>query len=87
MGKRHFSKYQQVVADQDEQYQEDYVALTGKSEDFLVVLVNRPLLILHSDAGYVGLTSDMKRLEGNCSDYVLSTLSLSEDGYYNFQIG
>lgn len=76
-----------MVADQDEQHQEDYIALTGKSEDFLLVLVNRPLLILHSDAGYVGLTSDMKRLEGNCADYVLSSLSLSDDGYYNFQIG
>ncbi|XP_039200225.1 fascin-like isoform X2 [Crotalus tigris] len=58
----------------------------GKSEDFLLVLVNRPLLILHSDAGYVGLSSDMRRLEGNCVDYVLSSLSLSEEGYYNFQI-
>ncbi|XP_070591989.1 fascin-like [Erythrolamprus reginae] len=58
----------------------------GKSEDFLLVLVNRPLLILHSDAGYVGRTADLKRLEGNCADYVLSSLSLSDEGYYNFQI-
>lgn len=76
-----------MVADQDEQHQEGYIALTGKSEDFLLVLVNRPLLILHSDAGYVGLTSDMKRLEGNCADYVLSSLSLSDEGYCNFQVG
>lgn len=75
-----------MVSDQDKHYQEDYIALTGKSEDFLLVLVNRPLLILHSDAGYVGLSSDMRRLEGNCVDYVLSSLSLSEEGYYNFQI-
>ncbi|XP_025030269.1 fascin-like [Python bivittatus] len=59
----------------------------GKSEDFLLILVNRPLLVLHSDAGYVGLSSDMRRLEGNCVDYVFSSLSLNEEGYYNFQIG
>ncbi|KAM6467348.1 fascin-like [Liasis olivaceus] len=58
----------------------------GKSEDFLLILVNRPLLVLHSDAGYVGLSSDMRRLEGNCVDYVFSSLSLNEEGYYNFQI-
>ncbi|XP_033013102.1 fascin-like [Lacerta agilis] len=59
----------------------------GKSEDFLLVLVNRPLLVLHSDAGYVGLCSDMRKLEGNCVSYVASSLSLTEEGYYNFQVG
>nr|XP_016851051.1 PREDICTED: fascin isoform X2 [Anolis carolinensis] len=58
----------------------------GKIEDFLLVLVNRPLLVLHSDAGYVGLGSDVRRLEGNCVSYVPSSLSLTEEGYYNFQI-
>lgn len=60
---------------------------SGKSEDFLLVLVNRPLLVLHSDAGYVGLCSDMRKLEGNCVSYVASSLSLTEEGYYNFQVG
>lgn len=59
----------------------------GKCEDFLLLLVNRPLLVLHSDAGYVGLSSGVKHLEGNCVSYVASSLSLNEEGYYNFQIG
>ncbi|XP_060118039.1 fascin-like isoform X2 [Heteronotia binoei] len=59
----------------------------GKSEEFLMVLVNRPLLVLHTDAGYVGLCSGMKRLEANCVSYVASSLSLTEEGYYNFKIG
>ncbi|KAF7245348.1 Fascin [Varanus komodoensis] len=59
----------------------------GKCEDFLLLLVNRPLLVLHSDAGYVGMCSDLKRLEGNCVSYVASSLSLTEEGYYNFQVG
>uniref|UniRef100_A0ACB8G2F6 Uncharacterized protein n=2 Tax=Sphaerodactylus townsendi TaxID=933632 RepID=A0ACB8G2F6_9SAUR len=29
----------------------------------------------------------MKRLEANCVSYVASSLSLMEEGYYNFQIG
>nr|XP_056707967.1 fascin-like [Euleptes europaea] len=58
----------------------------GKSEDFLMVLINRPLLVLHTDAGYVGLCPGMKRLEANCVSYVASSLSLTEEGYYNFQI-
>ncbi|KAH0621068.1 hypothetical protein JD844_022086 [Phrynosoma platyrhinos] len=61
--------------------------VAGKIEDFLLLLVNRPLLVLHSDAGYVGLCSDLRRLEGNCVSYVASSLSLTEEGYYNFQIG
>ncbi|XP_066468035.1 fascin-like [Tiliqua scincoides] len=59
----------------------------GKSEDFLLVLVNRPLLVLHSEAGYVGQGCDMRHLEGNCVSYVASSLSLTEEGYYNFLIG
>ncbi|XP_054825998.1 fascin-like [Eublepharis macularius] len=59
----------------------------GKSEEFLMVLVNRPLLVLHTDAGYVGLCPGMKRLEANCVSFVASNLSLTEEGYYNFQIG
>ncbi|XP_053142035.1 fascin-like isoform X2 [Hemicordylus capensis] len=61
--------------------------VAGKSEDFLLVLVNRPLLVLHSDAGYVGLGNSVKHLEANCVSYVASSLSLTEEGYYNFQIG
>lgn len=59
----------------------------GKSEDFLLVLVNRPLLVLHSEVGYVGLGCDLKHLEGNCVSYIPSSLSLTEEGYYNFLIG
>lgn len=52
-----------------------------------MVLVNRPLLVLHSDVGYVGQVSDMKVLEGNCVSYVASSLAITEEGYYNFLIG
>lgn len=60
---------------------------SGKKEEFLLLLVNRPLLILQSEAGFVGLFPGTQRLDGNRPAYDASTLTLSEDGFCHFRVG
>ncbi|XP_074921118.1 fascin-like isoform X1 [Chelonoidis abingdonii] len=55
-------------------------------EEFLLLLVNRPLLILQSEAGFVGLFPGTQRLDGNRPVYDASTLTLGEDGFCHFRV-
>ncbi|XP_030416714.1 fascin-like isoform X2 [Gopherus evgoodei] len=54
-------------------------------EEFLLLLVNRPLLILQSEAGFVGLFPGTQRLDGNRPVYDASALTLGEDGFCHFR--
>ncbi|XP_067397611.1 fascin-like [Emydura macquarii macquarii] len=58
----------------------------GKKEMFLLLLVNRPLLILQSEAGFVGLFPGTQRLDGNRPAYDASVLTFSEDGFCHFTV-
>ncbi|XP_029767088.1 fascin-like [Terrapene carolina triunguis] len=58
----------------------------GKGEEFLLLLVNRPLLILQSEVGFVGLFPGTQRLDGNRPAYDASALTLGEDGFCHFRV-
>lgn len=59
----------------------------GKKEKFLLLLVNRPQLILQSEAGFVGRSPGTQRLDGNRPAPDVNTVTLNEDGFYHFRIG
>ncbi|XP_072903814.1 fascin-like [Hemitrygon akajei] len=56
------------------------------SQEFIMQLVNRPLLILQSDFGFVGFGSGTQRLDGNMPMYEASRMTSDEDGYYQFKL-
>ncbi|XP_006264658.2 fascin [Alligator mississippiensis] len=58
----------------------------GKKEKFLLLLVNRPQLILQSEAGFVGRSPGTQRLDGNRPAPDVNTVTLNEDGFYHFRI-
>ncbi|KAM4618049.1 fascin-like [Discoglossus pictus] len=53
----------------------------GPTEHFVMRLVNRPLLILQSDFGFVGLAPGTHRLDGNRPFYDASEMNMDEKGY------
>nr|XP_014431317.1 fascin-like [Pelodiscus sinensis] len=63
-----------------------YPDLPGKVTEFLLMLVNRPLVILQSEFGFVGLCPGTQRLDGNRPDYDASVMMITEDGHYRFRI-
>ncbi|XP_051884784.1 fascin-like [Pristis pectinata] len=56
------------------------------SQEFILKLVNRPLLILQSDFGFVAFGSGTQRLDGNRPMYEASRMTSDEDGYYQFKL-
>ncbi|XP_069757814.1 fascin-like isoform X2 [Narcine bancroftii] len=56
------------------------------SQEFILKLVNRPLLILKSDFGFVAFGSGTQRLDGNRPMYEASRMTSDEDGYYQFKL-
>ncbi|MEE6508578.1 hypothetical protein FKM82_021972 [Ascaphus truei] len=53
----------------------------GPAEQFVLLLVNRPLLILQSDFGFVAFAPGTDRLDGNRPFYNASKLSTDDSGF------
>ncbi|XP_041052783.1 fascin-like [Carcharodon carcharias] len=56
------------------------------SQEFILKLTNRPLLILQSDFGFVAFCSGTQRLDGNRPMYEVNRMTSDEDGYYQFKL-
>ncbi|GCC30929.1 hypothetical protein chiPu_0009383 [Chiloscyllium punctatum] len=56
------------------------------SQEFILKLINRPLLILQSDYGFVAFGSGTQRLDGNRPMYEVSRMTSDEEGYYQFKL-
>uniref|UniRef100_UPI00398F2C9E fascin-like n=1 Tax=Pristiophorus japonicus TaxID=55135 RepID=UPI00398F2C9E len=59
---------------------------TDNSEEFILKLTNRPLLILQSDFGFVAFGCGTQRLDGNRPMYEASWMTSNDEGYYQFQL-
>uniref|UniRef100_H3A7Q2 Fascin-like domain-containing protein n=1 Tax=Latimeria chalumnae TaxID=7897 RepID=H3A7Q2_LATCH len=57
----------------------------GRSEEFYLKLVNRPLLILESEFGFVASAPGMHRLDANRTSYEAIKTRALDSGYYHFQ--
>ncbi|XP_064423153.1 fascin-like [Latimeria chalumnae] len=57
----------------------------GRSEEFYLKLVNRPLLILESEFGFVASAPGMHRLDANRTSYEVIKTRALDSGYYHFQ--
>ncbi|XP_067902951.1 fascin-like [Heterodontus francisci] len=58
----------------------------GDSQEFILKLTNRPLLILQSDFGFVAFGSGTQRLDGNRPMCEASRVTSDENGYYQFKL-
>ncbi|RXM36218.1 Fascin [Acipenser ruthenus] len=58
----------------------------GRSGEFVLRLMNRSLLILQSDFGFVGLAPGTQRLDGNLAQYEACKLTANDSGFCQFKV-